>query len=185
MAKETMKEKLARLEAELEREKWLNNELFEKLRITEHKLSEKNISEIKTNPIYVQMQQEIERYKLLYEEYKSLYEKSESRRQKEHGNCSKLYDELEKLANENTELKKPKEKIHNERGAGRKPSMTDEIKQNIINDREIGMTYKQLSAKHGYSVGIIHKLISEYQKKLVESMGTYPTVKGQGEADTP
>ena len=167
MPKETKKEKIVRLEAELEREKKLNSEIFEKLRTTEHKLFEKNISEIESNPIYKQMQQEIERYKLLFEEYKSLYEKSENKRMEEHGDYAKLYENFEKLTNENVELKKPREKIHNERGAGRKPSITAEEKKNIINDRATGMTFQQLSAKHGHSVGIIHKIIQENQKKQI------------------
>lgn len=167
MPKETKKEKIVRLEAELEHEKKLNSEIFEKLQTIEHKLFEKNISEIESNPIYKQMQQEIERYKLLFEEYKSLYEKSEHKRMEAHGNYVKLYEKLEKLTNENVELKKTKEKIHNERGAGRKPSITVEEKKNIINDRATGMTFQQLSAKHERSVGIIHRIIQEHQKKQV------------------
>lgn len=76
----------------------------------------------------------------------------------------KLIKERNELLLKITELKKQNGvRMHNERGAGRKPSMTSQEKQSIINDRAAGMTFKQLSEKHGYSVGIIHKLISESQ----------------------
>lgn len=161
MAKETMKEKSIRLETELEAEKKLNSEIFEKLRVAENKLLEQNIADIEQNPIYMQMQQEIERYKQLFEQYKRLYEKSEEKRKKEHEDHIGLYEQVHELKIETEKLLKQTERKHNERGAGRKSSMTTQTKQYIKNDRANGMTFKQLSEKYGYSVGIIHKLINE------------------------
>lgn len=164
MAKETQKDKIARLEAELTEKNKLNAELFEKLRVAQNELLAKNTSEIENNPLYIQIKQEMERYELLFNQYRGLYEKAESKLAKKHDTNIQLKQEIQELKQECDELRKKTERKHNERGAGRKSSMTDEIKQNIIDDRATGMTYKELSVKHGYSVGIIHKLISEYKR---------------------
>ena len=74
----------------------------------------------------------------------------------------RLTNELEKLQLEVLELKKQKGiRIHNERHAGRKPKVTFSERNEIIKDRNNGMTIKSLSLKYGYSVGTIHKLIHE------------------------
>lgn len=166
MAKETMKAKIARLEAELEHEKTLNDEIFEKLRVAESKLLEQNISDIEKNPLYMQMHQEMERYKLLFEQYKGLYEKSEEKRRKEHEDHIELYKQVHELKSETEKLMKQTERKHNERGAGRKSTITNQTKQCVRSDRANGMTIKQLSEKYGYSVGCIHKLISEQNNDM-------------------
>lgn len=160
MAKETLKEKINRLEMELEAEKKLNDEILKRLHETE-RLLEKNDNELGTHPYYQQLQQEIEKYKQYYEQYKGLYEKSEEKRKKEHENHIGLYEQIHELKSETEKLLKQTERKHNERGAGRKSSMTTQTKQYIKNDRANGMTFKQLSEKYGYSVGTIHKLINE------------------------
>jgi hypothetical protein len=45
----------------------------------------------------------------------------------------------------------------NERGAGRKPIASDEIRVGINGCRAQGMTFRQISDKMGVSVGFIHK----------------------------
>lgn len=75
---------------------------------------------------------------------------------------ARLSKQVTALQLEVVELKKQKGiRIHNERNAGRKPKMTFSERNQILKDRDTGMTIKALSAKYGYSVGAIHKLISE------------------------
>lgn len=206
MAKETMKEKIARLEHELEIQREQNNELLQKL----YQMQDESDKEFANSPFCKQLERDIETYK----QYKELYERCDMKRAKEHDDNVMLRDEIQKLKSErdkawkdlsslevekgmiqvenkqlkgkdvevyeakiqklikernelllqNADLKKQKGiKVHNERGAGRKPSMTPQEKQSIIKDRAVGMTFKQLSEKYGHSVGIIHKLISESQ----------------------
>lgn len=56
------------------------------------------------------------------------------------------------------------DKKHNNRGAGRKLKFTDQQKKLILQDRENGLTMKQLSIKYNCSAGTIHKLIHEHIK---------------------
>lgn len=132
---ETMIEKVKRLEKEIHK---LNSE---KLKAWEE-ISQKDI--------------EIGTLKLKVKELESINGVAEHEKQIE-----KLTNDLKKIRIENAELKKLKGiKVHNERGAGRKPVITYKQKQQIKADRQNGMTIKQLSEKYGFSVGAIHKLIS-------------------------
>lgn len=199
-----MKEKIARLEQELEVQRQQNNEILQKL----YQMQDESDNDFKNSPYCKQLEQDVETYK----QYKELYEQCNKKRAKEHDDNVLLREKIQKLKSErdqawqdisslevengtlkietkqlrtkdvesyekdiqklikernelllqNAELKKAKGvRVHNERGAGRKPSMTSQKKQAIIEDRATGMTFKQLSEKHGYSVGIIHKLINE------------------------
>lgn len=51
-------------------------------------------------------------------------------------------------------------RIENRRGAGRKPSITEEQKQAIINSRKSGMTFDAIAKKHNVSVGSVHKILN-------------------------
>ena len=199
-----MKDKIARLEHELELQREQNSEILQKL----YRMQDENDKMFANSPYCKQLEQDVETYK----QYKELYEQCNEKRAKEHDANVLLREEIQKLKSErdqawqdisslqiekgtlqienkqlmtkdvesyeaeihklikernelvlqNEDLKKQKGvKIHNERGAGRKPTMTLREKQAIIADRTKGMTFKQLSEKHGYSVGIIHKLINE------------------------
>ena len=53
------------------------------------------------------------------------------------------------------------EKIHNERGAGRKEKFTKEQKEQIKRLRADGKTIKEIAEIFKCSAGLIHKLISE------------------------
>ena len=207
MAKETMKDKITRLEHDLEIQKEQNNELLQKL----YQMQGESDKEFANSPYCKQLERDIETYK----QYKELYERCDMKRAKEHDDNVMLREEIQKLKSErdqawqdisslevekgtlqvenkqlmtkdieayeaeiqklikernelllqNADLKKQKGiKVHNERGAGRKPSMTPQAKQAILNDRAAGMTFKQLAEKHGYSVGTIHNLL-----KLLET----------------
>ena len=204
MAKETMKEKIARLEHIIEVQRKQNNEILQKL----YQMQDESDNGFKNSPYCKQLEQDVETYK----QYKELYEQCNEKRAREHDDNVLLREKIQKLKSErdqawqdisslevengtlkietkqlrtkdvesyekdiqrltkernelliqNAELKKLNGiRVHNERGAGRKPSMTTQKKQSIINDRAAGMTFKELSKKYGYSVGIIHKLISE------------------------
>lgn len=166
VAKETQKDKIARLEAELTEKNKLNAELFEKLSVAQNELLAKNTSEIENNPLYVQIKQEMERYELLFNQYKGLYEKSESKLAKKHDMNIQLKQEIQELKQECDELKKKTERKHNERGAGRKKEfqgkLTEEEIQSILADRNNGMTFAMISKKYGYPTTNIFKLIKEF-----------------------
>ena len=78
-----------------------------------------------------------------------------------------LREEIKKLQKENKELKKNNiqklnnEKIHNERGAGRKARFTEQQKAKIKMYRLQGKTIKEIAEMFNCSVGLIHKLINE------------------------
>lgn len=78
-----------------------------------------------------------------------------------------LREEIKKLQKENKELKKNNiqklnnEKIHNERGAGRKARFTDTEIETIRMYRLQGKTIKEIAEMFNCSVGLIHKLINK------------------------
>ena len=74
----------------------------------------------------------------------------------------KLINERNELLQQIHELRKEKGvRVHNERGAGRKATISFTVRKNILNDRELGMTIKELATKYKCSVGTVHKLIHE------------------------
>ena len=64
----------------------------------------------------------------------------------------------------------PAERPHNERGAGRKPSLTPEQIEEIRYRRQHGISYRALAKAYGCSVGTVYKacskLIDEQEAKL-------------------
>ena len=86
--------------------------------------------------------------------------------------CEKLTAEREsvqKLINEHAALKAEYEKKlsesywaqgKNERGAGRKPKLTDETAAEIRACRAEGMTFRAIADKTGLSLGLVHKAIN-------------------------
>ena len=69
-----------------------------------------------------------------------------------------LIKEFQKLKNENKLI----QKVHNERGAGRKARFSDEQIETIRMYRLQGKTIKEISEMFDCSVGLIHKLINHY-----------------------
>ena len=66
--------------------------------------------------------------------------------------------EIEKLKNElKISLKLYQPPIWNARGAGRKPKLTDEMKERIKNYRKTGMTIKEIAETLQISIGLAHK----------------------------
>ena len=45
----------------------------------------------------------------------------------------------------------------NERGAGRKPKITEDVKEAVRCYRAVGMTYRAIADRMGFSVGLIYK----------------------------
>lgn len=46
---------------------------------------------------------------------------------------------------------------HNERGAGRKTIITDDIRQQVSNYRQVGKSYREIAAIMGIAVGTAYK----------------------------
>ena len=66
--------------------------------------------------------------------------------------------EVEKLKNElKVNLKLYQPPVWNARGAGRKPKLTDEMKERIKNYRKTGMTIKEIAETLQISIGLAHK----------------------------
>jgi len=61
------------------------------------------------------------------------------------------------LKTEFAALKKRTTKVHNERGAGRKP-ISDELKHKILEMRKKGTTYRKIANDFGLAKSTIHKV---------------------------
>ena len=73
-----------------------------------------------------------------------------------------LRKEIETLKYENNLLKSNNiDKIHNERGAGRKSRFSDMDKEMMRMYRIQGCTIKEISEMYSCSVGLVHKIVSE------------------------
>lgn len=148
--KETQKQCIARLENELKEYK----ELCSNLNAEILQMQEKSDKEYSNSSHYKQMSKMVEvlenKNELLEARNKNLDER-----------VQKLIDELESKNNSNNIHELVNEKVHNERGAGRKIRFTDQEKETIKMYRLQGRTIKELAEMFCCSVGLIHKLINE------------------------
>jgi len=138
MARETQKEKIDRLERELEKKTVQLKTAWDELEKLERRLSQiddKNSQNFKESSLYKQIIQEVDRLK----EANKLYQNREERNNKIRNQQVEL---INKLQEENNSLKQKYKKlindtnIHNARGAGRKPQSQEKTNE-IVNRIEI------------------------------------------------
>ena len=155
MARETQKDKIERLEKEIEQ--W--RELCSKLNKEISSMKEKAEIDFENSPTFIQYTKRIELLEGQNEAYRLSVEHEKKMRKALVDNyepeIKRLNEEVQKLKNEN------REKIHNERGAGRKSRFTEQEKESIRMYRIQGKTIKEIAEMFSCSVGIIHKLIHE------------------------
>lgn len=155
MARETQKDKIERLEKEIEQ--W--RELCSKLNKEISSMKEKAEIDFENSPTFIQYTKMIELLEGQNEAYRLSVEHEKKMRKALVDNyepeIKRLNEEVQKLKNEN------REKIHNERGAGRKSRLTEQEKESIRMYRLQGKTIKEIAEMFSCSVGIIHKLIHE------------------------
>ena len=149
MAKETQKEKIDRLEQELEKKTIQLKAAWNDLEELENRLFQmdgQNNQNFKESSLYKQMIQEINKLK----EANKLYENREKRDSRIK---NKQVEQIEKLQEENNTLKQKCQKlindtsVHNARGAGRKlqsKEKTDEIVNKIQSLLEQGKKEKEI-----------------------------------------
>lgn len=155
MARETQKAKIERLEKEIEM--W--RELCSKMQKELSELKELADDSYEKSSTYIQQCKRIE----LLEEQSEAYRLSAEHEKKMRKALVDNYEpEIKRLNKEVQKLKNEKrEKIHNERGAGRKSRFTEQEKESIRMYRLQGKTMKEIAEMFNCSVGIIHKLIHE------------------------
>ena len=155
MARETQKAKRERLEKEIEM--W--RELCSKMQKELSELKELADDSYEKSSTYIQQCKRIE----LLEEQSEAYRLSAEHEKKMRKALVDNYEpEIKRLNKEVQKLKSEKrDKIHNERGAGRKSRFTEQEKESIRMYRLQGKTIKELAEMFSCSVGIIHKLIHE------------------------
>ena len=155
MARETQKDKIERLEKEIEQ--W--RELCSKLNKEISSMKEKAEIDFENSPTFIQYTKRIELLEGQNEAYRLSVEHEKKMRKALVDNyepeIKRLNEEVQKLKNEN------REKIHNERGACRKSRFTEQEKESIRMYRLQGKTIKEIAEMFSCSVGIIHKLIHE------------------------
>jgi len=140
MARETQKEKIARLEEELRKYKLEVDEykkLAEELNNEIASIVNKKDSEFESSSTYKQMIKRIKNLELKNESLKDTID---------HNN------EIHKLLSRNS---------HNNRGAGRKSKFTEGEKETMKMYRFQGKTIKEIAEIYKCSVGLVHKLINE------------------------
>ena len=153
MAKETQKAKIERLENELaqaHRTIAEQNDYINKMQV----MADNSFS---NSPYKKQLEDKI---KMLEIKLKS------AERAKEHAEkIAKARDEQLQELQEQVEQLKANTNIHkliNERGAGRKPKLTEAEIQSIKMYRLQGLSYRTIAEMFNCSVGLVHKLINEH-----------------------
>jgi len=90
-----------------------------------------------------------ERIKTVSEFYKTILNKERQR-------YNSLLDDYDELKIEFAAISKNTAKVHNERGAGRKP-ISGELKRQIIEMRNSGTTYKEIAGALGLATTTVYK----------------------------
>lgn len=140
MAKETLKDKITRLEKDIKGYKLQINEykaLVESLNQEISDMIDNKDEEFQGSATYKQMNKRI---KFLELENKSLKDTIDHEKK------------IHKLINENN---------HNNRGAGRKSKFTEGDRETMRMYRFQGKTIKEIAEIYGCSVGLVHKLVKE------------------------
>ncbi len=150
--KETQKEKLARLEQENEQLKKMLQEAYDRETQKENEirqLLENENNSFENSPDYLQMQKEISSLKIAL-------------KTKEINN-KHLVDTEKRLREKiQTLLLSEQTRKHNERGAGRKVSVTEETKKQIAELKNKGYTMRGI----GREVGLSHVWVSKILREM-------------------
>lgn len=155
MAKETQKEKIARLEKDICEYQKQNDILWDKI----NQFQENADNEFANSPYRKQLEEHIKQLEMTHKIESSLLENAKKREQTKDKKIESLQEQIQKLINEN-----PTSKIKNVRGAGRKPKFNDKQIKEILELHQNDYTLSALSQKYHCSIGLIHKLINESSK---------------------
>lgn len=186
MAKETLRDKVARLEAENERlakdfndclaengqlQRQLNAQVAETVEETDaYKKLAKQLQQVETQRDTAIKQRERYREKVLKLEdereswqRQSIQAEDVEQLQNQLDASRKAQDALqEALDAAQEELQQIKAtQVHNARGAGRKPKLTDDQEQKIKQLRSEGRTMKEISKRIGCSIGLVYNTIQK------------------------
>lgn len=88
---------------------------------------------------------------------------------------------VQELINENEELKRENEELkanasedvvkkHNERNAGRKKKVNDDVINRVISLRKEGKSFRAISKEVGFSVGTVQNILHDYLKNEIISL---------------
>lgn len=150
MARETQKAKIERLEKQ-------NEELYEYIQ----KLKNNGENSFLNSPTYNQLQREIEVLKAAAKVDELAIKNGRELRGRQAAIIEQLKNELKQAKDEIKALKEQQPiKVHNERGAGRKPKFKEAEVNKIKRMYSKGKSMREIAANMNCSVGLIHKLIN-------------------------
>lgn len=157
MVKETQKERIERLEKQLNNA----NDMIHKLNNEISEMIDKADNSFENSSTYRQMTKQIETLEMKIKAITDTAEHNRKMYEHELKRNSELINDIQKLKNENAQLKDNITIKHNERGAGRKARFTDTEIETIKMYRIQGKTIKQIAEICNCSVGLVHKLIND------------------------
>lgn len=120
---------------------------LQEIQAKKHTISGKQAEALKSNN--TNLEYAISNYKKLYEDVKKEKEQLEQ-------GYSKYISELR---SKNQKFKTEQKKEHNERGAGRKPKLTDRQKQEIKKIYESGRSMREIAEEFSISKSTVHNII--------------------------
>lgn len=167
MARETQKEKIARLEAEVAQLRAKNSEIIaayneiawqKKPEITdseEYKALEKQLAAERVNAAEAQKhyKAEAEKREQLRQDYVSLkenYDAIQSAYSALQSDCQRVHEELQQM---------PAKEPHNARGAGRKPKITPEQRETALRMNAEGSSSRKIAAEVGLSPSTVLRIL--------------------------
>lgn len=165
MAKETLKVQVERLTAEnADLKNKLDEAYAEAIRLNSE-LSRKN--DVSDTPAYQSLLRDKEQWQRVADSRKKQIEKADKR----HSELISMYEELQKQLDASVAaynaLKsdfntlaiqskaKVGEKARNERGAGRKAILSNEMQEEVIDMHRLGMSYRAIAKKMGVSFSVV------------------------------
>lgn len=165
MAKETQKEKIARLETELAQAINQRDAAIADALASNSKLNAKH--DVSDSPMYQGLLRDREQWRRVAANRKEQIDKADKRYAELIGMYEELQKQLDASVNAYNALKsdfnalaiqskaKVGEKARNERGAGRKAILSNEMQEEVIDMHRLGMSYRAIAKKIGVSFSVV------------------------------
>ena len=158
MARETQKEKIARLETELAQAINQRDAAIADALALNSKLNAKH--DVSDSPMYQSLLRDREQWKRVAKDRQDQIEKNRQR----YGELVAMYEDLERQLKESQDKNKTVKTDKNPFGAGRKPKLTVEQVEQVKMLSAEGLSVRKIAAKMDCSAALICKLLKDDHK---------------------
>lgn len=163
MAKETQKEKIERLERELEQVTKQRDEVFQEVSALRRQVN----ASVEDTDIYKTLKKELEGEQLKVKAVQNTLELAEKMNRELRNANSQLKESYDTAVTSYNALRsdfealsiqfkaKGEEALKNARGAGRKAALSKEVQEEVRDMHKLGMSYREIAKKIGVSFSVV------------------------------